>query len=295
MVVSKDSRPTSGLHATAVAAAPARVAHRPPVPHLVGSDHGDVTIGVEGDDLGGNGEARGSAQAHLIGSGDRVGRRDDQHLVAVDNGDTGAEGGLEAAALGGDTTTTVDGRQWVIDATGDGGEDDGRHECDAGTHTDNRTPPAAALSTAASHSCWTGGPRRSRDRRGVGSGRHRRSHRSSRLIRGRVSRYVSCTVSWRAPFQMSSGIGSSAAGRTRRPSRRAPTARCPNRRRHGACRHCHGRRTRAPDRTVSARGNRTRLNGGVGTGGELEGDQRRVLTALVGTTVGSVGALDERP
>ena len=37
---------------------------------------------------------------------------------------------------------------------------------------------------------------------------------------------------------------------------------------------------------------RARLNGGVGAGGELEGDQRRVLAALVGATVGSVGALD---
>ena len=55
-----------------------------------------------------------------------MGRRDDQHLVAVDNGDTGAEGGLEAAALGGDTDHhAVDGRQWVIDATGDGGEGEG--------------------------------------------------------------------------------------------------------------------------------------------------------------------------
>ena len=119
--------------------------------------HTSAALGerVEGDDLGGDRKAQGLAQAHLIGASDRVSRRDDQHLVAVDNGDTGAEGRLEAAAIGGDTNHhPVNGRQWVIDATGDCCESERCFECDAGTHTDSRTPLAAALSSAASHSCW---------------------------------------------------------------------------------------------------------------------------------------------
>ena len=221
MVVSKDSRPTSGLHARRWHAREGSLIAARTSSRRLGSRRrrsgSKATTSAE--------TARPRvAQAHVIGSGDRVGRRDDQHLVAVDNGDTGAEGGLEAAALAATPTTT-------------------RSTAVSGSSTPQATAARMTVATsvmraphgqsAAGSGAFDRGVAQLLDTETLGdrvAGAWVRTASTKSLIIApdprKMSRYVSCTVSWRAPFQMSSGIGSSAVGPdslTFTP----PTARCP--------------------------------------------------------------------